>query len=62
MTYDTWHVTLGGGWTFSQIAAPQLLRFGIDSDLKIQNERITQLMNELIAKVFIEQPRKHRVC
>ena len=41
MTCDTW-------WEsehFLKISAPQLLRFGIDSVLKILNKRITQLMN-----------------
>ena len=31
-----------------KISAPQLLRFGIDSVLKILNERMTQLINELM--------------
>ena len=30
----------------SNISAPQLFRFGMNSVLKIVNERMTQLMNE----------------
>ena len=36
-TYDTWHVTPGGGEGSHKMLAPQLLRFGIDSVLKILN-------------------------
>ena len=49
----SWHVTHGGGWTFSQI--------GIDSVLKILNERMNDWMNELFTKVFVEPPRLHWV-
>ena len=38
-----------GGEHYLKISAPQLLRFGIDSVLKILNERITQSMNELMS-------------
>ena len=48
MTYDPWHVTHDGGWTFSQMSVPQLLRFGIDSALKILNEIINQWINEIM--------------
>ena len=37
---------MGGGDHSLHISAPQLLPFGIDSVLKILNERITQLMNQ----------------
>ena len=47
-----------------QISAPQGLLFEIDSVLKILNKRRTQsingLINELMTKVFIEQPWLHR--
>ena len=39
MTCDMWHIV--GGEHSLQMSAPQLLRFGIDSVLKILNERIT---------------------
>ena len=35
-----------GGEHSLKISAPQLLRFGIDSVLKIMNERITYLINQ----------------
>ena len=37
-----------GGEHSLKISAPQLLKFGIDSVLKILNERITHSMNQLI--------------
>ena len=43
MTHDMWHMTHGGGWT--KMSAPQLLRFGIDSGLKILNKIMTEWMN-----------------
>ena len=52
-----------GGEHSLKTSAPQLLLFGIDSVLKILNERITESLNHwIMAKVFIEQPRLHRVC
>ena len=46
-----------------KMSAPQLLQFGVDSFLKILNERITEWMNyKWMTKVFIEQPRLRRVC
>ena len=59
VTHHTWHVThemlhmtcdMWGRWTFSQISAPYLLRFGSVGSL-----------NQLITKVFVEQPQLHRV-
>ena len=37
-----------GSERFLQISAPQLLRLGIDSVLKILNERITNSINQYI--------------
>ena len=56
-----WHMVEGE--LSLKILAPQLLWFGIDSVLKVRNKRITHLinMNEFMKKVFIEQPRLHRV-
>ena len=60
LTPDTWHLTpdtgrltpnmwqMVGGEHSLHISAPQLLRFGIDSVLKILNERISLWMNKLI--------------
>ena len=45
MTFDTWHVTHGEGELYLKILAPQLLRFGIDSVLKILNTK-DEVMNE----------------
>ena len=59
MTHEIWHVTLGGKWTFSQNFSSPLLRFGIDSVVKILNKRIPYSVNELITKVFIEKARLH---
>ena len=65
LTPDIWHVTQGtwlGGEHFLKISAPQLLWFGINSVIKILNERITQWINEWITKVLIEPPQLHQVC
>ena len=51
-----------GGEHLLKISAPYLLRFGMDSAMKILNERITQLLNQFIIKVIVEQPRLHQVC
>ena len=45
-----------GGEHSLKFSAPHLFRFGINSVLKILNKRMTELMNELMTKVFIEQP------
>ena len=45
MTCDMWHMGEGGGEHSLKIPVPQLLRFGIDSVLKIRNWRVTQLFN-----------------
>ena len=67
LTPDTWYVTrdmwhMVGGEHSLKISAPQLSLFGIDSVLKILKERMTQLINEWMMKVFIEQPRLQGVC
>ena len=62
LTPDTWHVTLDmwhmvGGEHSLKISAPQLLRFGIDSVLKILSKRINiEWMYESIMTVFLENP------
>ena len=64
---DTWHMTCDMGHKVRgehslKISAPQLLWFGIDSVLKILSKRITQGMNESVAKMIEEQTRLHPVC
>ena len=46
VTHDMWHMV--GGKHSLKILAPQLLRFGIDSVLKVLNKRITQRINKLM--------------
>ena len=55
-----WHMV--GGEHSLQISAPQFLQFGIDSVLKILNERITDLIDLLITMAFVEPPRLDKVC
>ena len=48
--HDTWNMTVDmwdmvGGEHSLKISAPQLLRFGIDSVLKILNKKMTQWIN-----------------
>ena len=54
MTHDIGHMV--GDEHSLKISAPKLLRFGIESVLKILHEG----MNELITKLLIEQPRLHQ--
>ena len=51
----------GGGKHYHKMSAPWLLRFGMDGVLKILNERMYDLINHSITKVFVEQPRLNGV-
>ena len=51
VTHDTWHVTFDmwhmvGDEHLLKILIPQLLRFGIDSVLKILNDRFDEVSNQ----------------
>ena len=63
---DTWHLICvtwhtGGGEHCVKISGPQLLWFGNEGLFKIFEQK-DQLLSDLITKVFVEQPRLHRVC
>ena len=45
-----------------KISAPLLFRFGSEGVLQIFPQRITELLNQLLTKVFVEEPWLHRVC
>ena len=45
-----------------KMSALELLQLGCDIVLKVWRKRVTQLMNELITGMFVEQPRVHRAC
>ena len=63
MTWDMQHVKHGGLWTFSQNVNSLALWFGINEcfkDLEKKDHLLTLL--KWITKVFVEQPRLHRVC
>ena len=67
ITCDTWHVicdTLDflGGEHSLKISAPYFSLFMIYDITKIWRKRVTELINYLITRLFIEQPRLHRVC
>ena len=65
MTHDTWHVTCCGGWTFSQnfsSLAFMVCDLWYLEDLEKKADRLTEWTNESMTKVFVEQPRLHRVC
>ena len=49
MTCDMWQVTHGGGEYSLKISALQLLRFGMDSFLKILNKSMIDWINCLIS-------------
>ena len=61
---DMWHIVRGEHSL--KMSAPYLLGLGLFSVLKILNKWITDLINQLInewlTRVFVEQPRLHRVC
>ena len=61
MTCDTWPVTHGGEWTYSQHFSSQALTvwdWQCLGDSELKDHRLSQWMT----KVFIKQPRLHRVC
>ena len=63
VTHDTWHIVLDEHSL--KISAPQHFRFGIDSVWNIFPQTMSYLpylINEWITRLFIEQPRLHRVC
>ena len=63
VTHDTWHVW--GGWTFSQNFSSLALTvcdLWYYEDLEEKDRSVNQWINELITRLFIEQPRLHRVC
>ena len=61
-----WHLTCDIFWGLNILSKYQLpisYGWGWTVSWEILNERITQLVNEeVITKVFVEQPRLHRVC
>ena len=61
LTCETWHVTHGGGWTFSKnVSSPALTVWDRQclEDFKRKDHRLNQWMT----KVLIEQNRLHWVC
>ena len=72
MTHDTWHMTRDtghmtrlGGWTFSQnfsTLALTVCDLWYYEDLEEKDDSMNQSINQLMTRLFIEQPRLHRVC
>ena len=60
VTRDTWLMVWGEH--FLKMSALRLSRFGSYDVLKIWRKRITELISKRMTKVFVEQPRLHRVC
>ena len=60
VTRDMWHMTRLGGWTLSQNSSLALTVCDLwyYEDLEEKDEWI----NEWMTRLFIEQPRLHRVC
>ena len=55
MTHDTW-----GGVNISALA---LMAWELCLDnLEEKDQSVTEMINESVAEVFVEQPRLHRVC
>ena len=57
MTHDMWHVV--GYKHYIKILPPLLLQFGCNDVLRFEGKF---LLKDLVTKVFLEQPRLHRVC
>ena len=60
LTCDTWHVTHGGGWTLYQNFGSTVLIVWDRQCLEESEQKdhsMNEWMNELITKLFIEQPR-----
>ena len=51
-----------GGEHSLKISTPYLLLFVIYDIMKIWRKRLTEWINQWITRLFIEQPRLHRVC
>ena len=65
VTRDMWHVTRLVGWTFSQnFSSPALTvcHLSYYEDLEEKDDSINELINQSMMRLFIEQPRLHRVC
>jgi hypothetical protein len=65
VTRDTGHVTCFGGWTFSDNFSSLALTV-YDSwyyeDLEEKDQSLNEWINQSMTRLFIEQPRLHRVC
>ena len=57
-TCHTWHVNHGGRWTFSQHGMSLALTVGATQCFK---DIFTNWVDQSVTKVFVEQPRLHRV-
>ena len=75
MTHDMWHMTsdmghmthdmFGEGWTFSQnfsSLALSVCDLWYYEDMEEKAHWLNESMKEWITRLFIEQPRLHRVC
>ena len=51
-----------GGEHSLTISAPYLLRLGCFEDFEEKDQRVNELINESVTKLFVEQPWLHRVC
>ena len=67
MTHNTWHMThdmwhMVAGEHSLKISAPSLLQFRCTDVLKAWRKRASDLINQWVTKVFVEQPWLHPVC
>ena len=65
VTHDTWHMTHSVGWTFSQnfsfLALP-VWEWQCFEYISTNHQLLSYSITQLITKLFVEQPRLHRVC
>ena len=60
MTLHMWRMKCDTWWGVNILSKCQLPSFY--EDLEEKDDSLNQLMNELITRLFIEQPRLHGVC
>ena len=58
-----WHVTGAEGEPFLKFQVPGFNRLGVMIFIRLGGKRsVTDIINKLKKKMFVEQPRLHRVC
>ena len=65
VTHNTRHLTFDRLWTLGQNFRSLALtdwEIGCFEDLKEKDDQLNEWINEWVTKLFVEQPRLHRIC